>query len=261
MKQNYDLKGIMRDAWRIYKETDQGDGIKPVFGMCLQMAWVNAKADPVRVVSEWQSMTEAAQIKMLQANVRKAAKNEIAYSIEDHYNQYNETVAWFMGYHGLDGLVNEAWLKLAERLDPDYLRNLNAKRRAAGKCNISLVSLVYRCAKDAIRATFDQDIKHGRARVHTVIDKNGDQVDYIDTMATSPKDNTETKAIIRATMSKALEGLDDIDRIIIEGRRDGYSEREIADIIGTISAVAVHKRIVKIREKLSAAGLGAVKVA
>lgn len=62
-------------------------------------------------------------------------------------------------------------------------------------------------------------------------------------------------------MSKALEGLDDIDRIIIEGRRDGYSEREIADIIGTISAVAVHKRIVKIREKLSAAGLGAVKVA
>ena len=108
MKQNYDLKGIMRDAWRIYKETDQGDGIKPVFGMCLQMAWANAKADPVRVVSEWQSMTEAAQMKMLQANVRKAAKNEIAYSIEDHYNQYNETVAWFMGYHGLDGLVNEA---------------------------------------------------------------------------------------------------------------------------------------------------------
>lgn len=260
-KQKYDLKSIMRKAWEIYRATDEGDGIKPVFGMCLQMAWENAKAEPARVIEQWESMDEAAQIKMLKANVRKAAKNEIAYSVEDHYNQYNEVVAWFMGYHDLDGLVNEAWLKLSERLNPQYLQSLNAKREAAGKLNISLVSLVYRSAKDAIRSTFDQDIKHGRARVHTVIDKNGDQVDYIDTMATSAKDNTETTAIIRATMRDVVKGLDDTDRIIIEGRRDGYTEREIADMLGTMSSVAVHKRIVKIRNMLSAAGLGNVKIA
>ena len=204
------------------------------------------------IIQQWFNMSEDAQIRMITANVRKAAKNEIAYSIGGQYNQYNETVAWFMDYHGLECLVNETWLKLAERLTPEYLDGLNSKRTHDGKEEITLVSLVYRCAKDAIRATFDQDIKHGRARVHTVIDKNGDQVDYIDTMATSPKDNTETKAIIRAAFRSILNGMDDIDRIIIECKCDEMTEREIGAIAG-ISCVAVHKRIVKIRAALTVA--------
>lgn len=204
------------------------------------------------IMQQWFNMGEDAQIRMITANVRKAAKNEIAYSIEDHYNQYNETVAWFMGYHGLDGLVNEAWLKLAERLDPDYLRNLNAKRRAAGKCNISLVSLVYRCAKDAIRSIYEQDIKHGRAQAYTIVDNHGDEYDYIDIMAVSTRDNTETSAIIRAAFHSILNGMDNTDRIIIECKCEGMSEREIGAITG-ISCVAVHKRIVKIRAALTVA--------
>lgn len=203
------------------------------------------------IIQQWFSMNEQTQIKMITANVRKAAKNEIAYSIGGQYNQYNEAVAWFMDYHGLECLVNETWLKLAERLTPEYLDGLNSKRTHDGKEEITLVSLVYRCAKDAIRSIYEQDIKHGRAQVHTIVDKDSDEHDYIDIMAVSTRDNTETSAIIRAAFRSILNGMDDIDRIIIECKRDGMSEREIGAITG-ISGVAVHKRIVKIRTALSA---------
>ena len=67
-----------------------------------------------------------------------------------------------------------------------------------------------------------------------------------------------TPEIITA-LDEALEKRELIKVSVLKNCAD--DPREIAEIIGTISAVAVHKRIVKIREKLSAAGLGAVKVA
>jgi len=204
------------------------------------------------IIQQWFNMSEETQIRMITANVRKAAKNEIAYSSGNQYNQYNEAVAWFMDYHGLDCLINETWLKLAERLTPGYLYSLNSKRISAGKEDISLVSLVYRCAKDAIRCIYEQDIKHERVRIHTIVDKDSDEHDYIDIMAVSTRDNTETSAIIRAAFHSILNGMDNTDRIIIECKRDGMSEREIGIIVG-ISGVAVHKRIVKIRDALTIA--------
>lgn len=204
------------------------------------------------IIQQWFNMSEETQIRMITANVRKAAKNEIAYSIGGQYNQYNEAVAWFMDYHGLECLVNETWLKLAERLTPEYLDGLNSKRTHDGKEEITLISLVYRCAKDAIRSIYEQDIKHGRAQAYTIVDNHGDEYDYIDIMAVSARDNTETSAIIRAAFHSILNGMDDIDRIIIECKRDEMTEREIGAITG-ISCVAVHKRIVKIRAALTVA--------
>lgn len=203
------------------------------------------------IIQQWFNMSEETQIRMITVNVRKAAKNEIAYSIGGQYNQYNEAVAWFMDYHGLDCLVNETWLKLAERLTPEYLDGLNSKRTHDGKDEITLISLVYRCAKDAIRSIYEQDIKHGRAQAYTIVDNHGDEYDYIDIMAVSARDNTETSAIIRAAFRSILNGMDDIDRIIIECKRDEMTERDIGAITG-ISCVAVHKRIVKIRAALTA---------
>ena len=203
------------------------------------------------IMQQWFNMGEDAQIRMITANVRKAAKNEIAYSIGGQYNQYNEAVAWFMGYHGLDCLVNETWIKLAERLTPEYLDGLNNKRTHDGKEEITLISLVYRCAKDAIRSIYEQDIKHGRAQAYTIVDNHGDEYDYIDIMAVSARDNTETSAIIRAAFRSILNGMDNTDRIIIECKCEGMSEREIGIVAG-ISGVAVHKRIVKIRAALTA---------
>ena len=45
------------------------------------------------IIQQWFEMNEQAQIRMITANVRKAAKNEIAYSVGGQYNQYNEAVA------------------------------------------------------------------------------------------------------------------------------------------------------------------------
>ena len=115
----YNVKSIMSRAWAIYHETDKGDGLRPVFALCLAMAWEDAKNTPENILHQWAAMDTKAQINMLTANIKKAAKNEIGYSTEDHYAEFNETVAWFLNHHGIDGLVNEAWVKLAERLDAD----------------------------------------------------------------------------------------------------------------------------------------------
>lgn len=261
MKNTYNLRDIMGKAWDIYRANlDNADGLRPVFSICLQMAWEHVKNNPVNVLSQWDEMSDENKVRFLTACVKTAAKNEIVYSTEDHYNQYNETVLWFLRSHGIDSLVNEAYCKLAERLSPDYLGKLNARRAEKGLMNASLTTLVYRAAKDAIRAVYRDDIKHGCASVRTVKDKDGAEHSYIDTVVSSRKDNTETSAIIRSALAEFVAGRDDIDRMIVEGKRDGYTEREIASIVG-ISGPAIHKRIDKIREALRNAGLAPYSVA
>lgn len=248
----YNLHDVMSKAWEIYHANKQPNGLRPVFSICLEMAWEHVKNS--NILNQWQAMSEKEQINMLTACVKRAAKNEIGYSTEDHYLQYNETVAWMLSYHGLDGLVNEAWLKLADRLDAGYLDALNAKRAAAGKMNISLTSLVYRSAKDAIRKVYNDDIKRGRGRVDTITDKNGEQVDALETVATNRKDETEPAVVSRLALDEFVNGRDEKDRMIIEGIRDGYLSKEIAAMIG-ISEPAVCKRLKKIRADLVASGL------
>ena len=35
----YNVKSIMSRAWAIYHETDKGDGLRPVFSLCLSPLW------------------------------------------------------------------------------------------------------------------------------------------------------------------------------------------------------------------------------
>lgn len=256
----YDLKAVMCKAWEIYHNADEGDGVRPIFSMCLAMAWEHVKNEPERVLETWKSMSQEQQYNMLKANVKRAAKDEIKYSTEDHYNEFNESVAWLMNHHSVDGFVNDAWLKLAEALDMEHLQQLNARRAAGGKGNISLVSLVYRSCAYAIRCVYRAEVKHIRARVHTVVDKNGDTVEYIDTMATSRKDNTEAAALASIGLEEFLNGRDEIDRIIIEGKRDGYTSKEIANMVG-ISEPAVCKRLKNIKAAGVVAGVCSESVA
>lgn len=253
----YQISAIMSRAWDIRREAANRHGCKVsevLFSDCLKIAWADAKNTPENVLADWSALTPEKQVSFLTACVKKAAKNEIAYSTEDNYNEYNETVAWFLRYHGLDCLVNEAYIKLIDRLDPSYLSALNARRHEAGKPSISLSSLVYRSAKDAIRSVYNDDIRHGVAKVRTVKDKDGEEYSYIETMVRSPKDNTEMTAVNRVTLADFIAGRDTVDRMIIKDKRNGYTERETAEHLG-ISGPAVHKRIVKIRDGLRAAGL------
>jgi len=91
---------------------------------------------------------------------------------------------------------------------------------------------VYRSAKVAIRAVYRDEIKHGRARVHEITDKNGESRDYLDTMASTGKDETASTATLRVALEQFVNSRDEIDRMIIECKRDNYTEREIAEVVG-----------------------------
>lgn len=257
----FDLREVMGKAWDIRRNAaaEMGCKVSEVhLDECVRLAWEHVKSNPENIVSQFAAMNAnggKAINKLLACMVKKAAKNEIAYSTEDHYDSYNENLAWFLSFHNIEGFTNKAWLLLAERVsDTAYLEKLNAKRATAGKLNISLTSLAYRAAKDAIRQTLRDDIKHGRANVRTVKDKSGEEYSYIDTVATSRKDNTETAAVLGTALQEFINGRDEIDRLIIESIRDGYTEREIGEIVG-MSGPAVHKRITKICDGLRRAGL------
>lgn len=260
---NFDKREIMVQAWNIRRKAaaEIGCRLSEVhFGECVKMAWENARNEGGRVLAAWDSMTTDAQIGWLKASVKRAAKDEIAYSVEDKYNAFNENVAWFMNNHGLDEFVAEAWLKLAACLTPEYLERRNAKRAAAGKMNVSLSSLVYGAAVHAINKVWRDDVKHGRAQVKTITDKNGESYSYIDTMASTRKDNTEAQALGSLAFEEFVNGRDEIDRMIIEGIRDGYKGKEIAAMAG-ISAPAITKRLNKLRAALQAAGMAPVWMA
>lgn len=154
-------------------------GMEIVWGECIRMAIAeaqgeNAEANAQAVINEWQELGEAGQMKIMQACVRKAAKNEIGYSVEDKYLQFNEVPAWGLYGHGFDEYVNETWLRVAGNLDLDKLTAKNEKRAAQAKKPVTLVSIVYNAAKAAIQAIYYADVKHGKASIRTTIGKDGE---------------------------------------------------------------------------------------
>lgn len=256
-KKRFDMGAVMRRAWAIRREAAERYGVRLmdiVWGECIRMAFAEAQGENTEVnaqavINEWQELGEAGQVKIMQACVRKAAKNEIGYSVEDKYLQFNEVPAWGLWGHGFDEYVNETWLRVAGNLDIDKLTAKNEKRATQAKKPITLVNIVYNAAKAAIQAIYYSDVKHGKASIRTTIGKDGEEYSYIETMAESRRDNTETSACIKAILQQFIQGRDEKDQTILEAVKDGYTEREISKFVG-MSNVAVHKRIAKMREAL-----------
>lgn len=265
----YDLAAIMRRAWSIRKSAaaDMGCAVSEVvFSLCLKQAWaeaegVNAEANAVAVVDEWAAMGEAGQVKMMSACIRKAAKNEIRYSTEDHYLQFSEVPAFScFRAHDFDEFLSETVIRVLDKLaDVDGLTAKNEKRATQGKRPIRLVSIVYNAARASIAAVYYADSKHGAAYDFDVVNDNGEAESYVETRCGDSSVNTETSAILRAALDDFTASRDEIDRKIIELVAEQYTEREIAEALEKagrkISNVAVHKRIAKIREALKAAGI------
>ena len=265
----YDLAAIMRRAWSIRKSAaaDMGCAVSDVvFSLCLKQAWaeaegVNAEANAVAVVDEWAAMGEAGQVKMMSACIRKAAKNEIRYSTEDHYLQFSEVPAFScFRAHDFDEFLSETVIRVLGKLaDVDKLTATNEKRAAQGKRPIRLVSVVYNAARASIAAVYYADSKHGAAYDFDVVNDNGEAESYVETRCGDSSVNTETSAILRAALDDFTASRDEIDRKIIELVAEQYTEREIAEALEKvgqkISNVAVHKRIAKMREALRAAGI------
>ncbi len=266
MKKTYNLKNIMSRAWEIRKTAAAEIGCKVsevVFSLCLKQAWaeaegVNAKANAHKIVQEWSDLSEAGQVKMMSACIRKAAKNEIGYSTEDHYLQFSEVPAFGCHRpHDFDEFLSETCIRVLVKLaDVGRLTATNEKRAANGKRPVSLVSIVYNAARASIAAVYYQDSKHGAAYDWDISDDNGNTSSYLETCCRDKTEDTETSAIIRADIERFRAGRDEIDRKIIELVQENYTERDIAKALDNkISNVAVHKRLVKIRAALQAAGV------
>lgn len=259
MKKTYNVRDIMNRAWDIRKAAAAEIGCKVgevVMGECLRLAWaeaegVNAEGNALEIVREWADMADADKVRMMAACVRKAAKNEIGYSTEDHYLQFSEVPA-FGCYrpHDFDEFVNEACIRVLSRLaDVDKLTATNERRAAQGKRPLRLVSVVYNAARASIAAVYYADSKHGAAYDWQIEDGEGNAASYLETCCGDTTENTETAAIIRADVERVRNGLDEIGKQILEMVAAGKTEREIGKAVG-ISNVAVHKRIVKMRAAL-----------
>lgn len=259
MKKTYNVRDIMNRARDIRKAAAAEIGCKVgeiVMGECLRLAWaeaegVNAEGNALEIVKEWADMADADKVRMLAACVRKAAKNEIGYSTEDHYLQFSDVPA-FGCYrpHDFDEFVNETCIRVLSRLaDVDKLTATNERRAAQGKRPLRLVSVVYNAARASIAAVYYADSKHGAAYDWQIEDGEGNAASYLETCCGDATENTETAAIIRADVERVRNGLDEIGKQILEMVAAGKTEREIGKAVG-ISNVAVHKRIVKMRAAL-----------
>ena len=92
MKKTYNMSETMTRAWAIRKAAaaDMGCKVSEVLmGECLKIAWAeaegaNAETNAAAIAGEWANMADADKMRMMTACIRKAAKNEIGYSTEDH---------------------------------------------------------------------------------------------------------------------------------------------------------------------------------
>lgn len=246
MKKTYNMSETMTRAWAIRKAAaaDMGCKVSEVLmGECLKIAWAeaegaNAETNAAAIAGEWANMADADKVRMMTACIRKAAKNEIGYSTEDHYLQFSEVPAFgCFRTHDFDEFVSETCIRVLDKLaDLDKLAATNERRAAQGKRPMRLVSVVYNAARASIAAVYYADSKHGAAS-------------FLETCCGDATVNTETSAIIRADLDAFRDGLDEIGRQILEMVAAHKTEREIGKAVG-ISNVAVHKRIVKMRAAL-----------
>ena len=259
MKKTYNMSETMTRAWAIRKAAaaDMGCKVSEVLmGECLKIAWAeaegaNAETNAAAIAGEWANMADADKVRMMTACIRKAAKNEIGYSTEDHYLQISEVPAFgCFRTHDFDEFVSETCIRVLDKLaDLDKLAATNERRAAQGKRPMRLVSVVYNAARASIAAVYYADSKHGAAYDWEINDGEGNAASFLETCCGDATVNTETSAIIRADLDTFRDGLDEIGRQILEMVAAHKTEREIGKAVG-ISNVAVHKRIVKMRAAL-----------
>lgn len=260
MKKAFNLGEIMRRAWAIRKAAAEEIGCavgEVIMGECLRIAWAeaegaNAEINAGEIVSEWANMADADKVRFMSACIRKAAKNEIGYSTEDHYLQFSEVPAFgCFRPHDFDEFISETCIRVLDKLgDLDKLTATNERRAAQGKRPLKLVSVVYNAARASIAAIYYADTKHGAAYDWEISDGEGNAASFLETCCGDATENTETAAIIRSDVERLKDGMDEIGKQILEMVMAGKTEREIGKAVG-ISNVAVHKRIVKMRTALA----------
>lgn len=167
------------------------------------------------LINEWNAMTEAEQYNMMERCIYSAAKVRRARVVDA--SEY----------------IGGTWERVISTIE---------------SAEDSLVNVVFRaasaCIQQELRAVQKRD-----ACVAEVSYPDGEAVSIYDVIV-SERDGTERQAILRVDMERFLSTRDSTDLAILEHRICGYTEREIAAILETLSHVAIHKRLVKMRDAL-----------
>lgn len=195
------------------------------------------------IIIKWNALTDQEKINTVTRCIKSAAMKQIG---------GGKALSAFYQRHELDELLSETWLKLSERMTTDYLTALDAHRAARGTETITMITVVYRAALDAIRTAQREDDRDARNRLEPCTDADGHEYNAVDSLITSRRHNTEVEAITRIMYSELMNGLDHTDRIIIEALISGYKQREAAQAVN-ISAPAVNKRVRRLRAAVTAA--------
>lgn len=183
------------------------------------------------IIDEWNALDEYAQVDIMMRCIGKAAQRKA---------------------RGVDAAeyVSGTWERITAKLTPEALEAENARRTAEGKQPITLVSVVYHAAVACIETETYHELKNSVADDVQIRSEDGESRSYLDTVVASGRDSTETQAIIRADLERFTAGRDETDNRILELAAAGYTEREIAATIGSISNIGVHKRLTKMRTAL-----------
>lgn len=167
----------------------------------------------------WQGMGGEAQAELANRAARRAARIARSYGVEI----------------AADELWGETWVGIVKRLDSDYLDRHNSKREQP----LTLWQIAYRAAHTAAEVWRYDRNKHGSMaplEAWTAID-DGD---------------IEARIIDRLTVENFMASRDSRDQAIAWLTVAGHTERQTGQAVG-MSGVAVHKRIMRLREGLAEA--------
>lgn len=189
----------------------------------------------MNIIDQWNTLTDTQQLDMIGRCITKAAQRK--------------------GLRGYDiaEYVGGTWERLTAKLTPAALAAENSRRAAEGKQQITLVLIVYHAAWASIAAAEYDEHKHCAKIGGQGMDEDCESFSYIEATIASGRDNTEMQAVIKVDLERFTADRDATDRRILELAAGGYSEREIATAIGSITNVAVHKRLAKMRAVLAKA--------
>lgn len=152
----------------------------------------------------------------------------------------------------IDAIANDLWIRVAARVsDVDAFDVAQNARMLDGKRPLTLSSIMWYSARDAVAAFNRRELKHVAASVRVRTMPDGTTREYIDTVdGGRPSDDirrTEAKALSRIACNWSTviaSAKDATDKLILEMRRDGLTSVQIAGTLD-ISHQAVNKRIKK----------------
>ena len=195
------------------------------------------------IITVWNAMDDQQKIDTVTRCIKSAAVKQIG---------KGKALSAFYQRHELDELLSDTWIELSKRMTDTYLTALNADRAERGTEPITMISVIFCTALNAVKAAQREDCRDAQNRLEPCTDENGNEYNAVDYLTAGRRHNTEDEAITRLLYAEIVNGLDSTDRIIVEALVIGYRQNEAATM-ANISAPAVNKRVRRLRDAVAAA--------